>query len=317
VVLAAGAYPHRPAAAQTRRADLAQIDVDESGAMILPADTHVHSEYSWDTGGPTSRTAAGTMERTCTRAVQIGLPTVVFTEHLEFSGWMAAPEDFLEPLRPLIDDDGLMQPPAMDVEGYYGSIERCRRAFPDLRILTGVEFGQPHLDGPAAATVIDLSALDRVNGSLHTLPFRGHRSEPPTLFRELSDPAEVIWTYLAEVPRMVDDGGNFEVFTHIDYAVRYWPTEQHGPFDPRPFEDGFRQAMRAIAASGRALEMNTGRPLRPWIPQWWADEGGRAVSFGSDDHNTNGLAANFPEATALLEHFGFRSGRRPEDFWTR
>jgi histidinol-phosphatase (PHP family) len=203
----------------------------------------------------------------------------------------------------------------MDVEGYHRSIERCRLAFPDLRILTGVEFGQPHLDGQAADAHLDLSALDRVNGSLHTLPFRGHRSEPPTLFRQM-EPAEVIWTYLAEVPRMVD-GGNFEVFTHIDYAVRYWPTEEHGPFDPRPFEDGFRQAMRAIAASGRPLEMNTGRPLRPWIPQWWADEGGRAVSFGSDDHNTDGLAANFPEATALLEHFGFRPGRRPEDFWTR
>lgn len=283
--------------------------------MVLPADTHVHSEYSWDTGGPTSPTAVGTMQRTCARAVRIGLPAVIFTEHLDFSGWMAAPEDFLEDLRPLIDDDGLMQPPLMDVEGYYQSIERCRRNFPDLRILTGVEFGQPHLDGQAAAAHLDLSALDRVNGSLHTLPFRGHRSEPPTLFR-LLDPAEVIWTYLAEVPNMVD-GGDFDVFTHIDYAVRYWPLEGHGPFDPRPFEDGFRQAMRAIAASGRALEMNTGRPLRPWIPQWWAAEGGRAVSFGSDDHSTDGLAANFPEATAMLEHFGFHPGRRPEDFWTR
>lgn len=165
--------------------------------------------------------------------------------------------------------------------------------------------------------MIDLAALDRVNGSLHTLPFRGHRSEPSTMFRELSDPAEVIWTYLSEVPRMVDGGGSFEVFTHIDYAARYWPTEQHGPFDPRVFEDGFRQAMRAIAASGRALEMNTGHALRPWIPHWWADEGGRAVSFGSDDHHTDGLAAGFPEATALLEHLRFRPGRNPEDFWTR
>ncbi len=285
--------------------------------MVLPADTHVHSEYSWDTGGPTSPTAIGTMERTCARAVQIGLPAVVFTEHLEFTGWMAAPEDFLEHERHLIDDDGLMQPPPMDVDGYFRSIERCRHDFPDLRILTGVEFGQPHLDMQAAAAVIDLSALDRVNGSLHTLPFRGRRSEPPTLFRELSDPAEVVWTYLVEVPRMVDGGGNFEVFTHIDYAVRYWPTEQHGPFDHRFFEEGFRQAMRAIAASGRALEMNTGRPLRPWIPQWWTEEGGRAVSFGSDDHNTIGLAGNFPEATALLDNLGFQAGRSPEDLWTR
>jgi histidinol-phosphatase (PHP family) len=173
------------------------------------------------------------------------------------------------------------------------------------------------VDGAVTAELVDLSALDRVNGSLHTLPFRGHRSEPTTLFRELANPADVIWAYLAEIPAMVDGGGNFQVFTHIDYAVRYWPTEQNGPFDARPFEDGFRQAMRSIAASGRALEMNTGRPLRPWIPQWWSEEGGRAVSFGSDDHNTAGLAANFPEATALLESFGFRPGRRPEDFWTR
>lgn len=234
--------------------------------MELPADSHVHSEYSWDTGGPASATAAGTMERTCARAVRIGLPALVFTEHLDFSGWLAEPEDFEEHLRPLIDDAGLMRPPPMDVEGYYGSIERCRRAFPGLRILTGVEFGQPHLDKRAAAAHLDLSALDRVNGSLHTLPFRGHRSEPPTLFR-LLEPAEVLWAYLEEIPNMVD-GGEFDVFTHIDYAVRYWPVEQSGPFDPRRFEDGFRQAMRAIAGSGCALEMNTGRPLRPWIPQW-------------------------------------------------
>jgi hypothetical protein len=36
-----------------------------------------------------------------------------------------------------------MRPVPIDFEGYYQSIERCRRAFPDLRILTGVEFGQP------------------------------------------------------------------------------------------------------------------------------------------------------------------------------
>jgi histidinol-phosphatase (PHP family) len=63
--------------------------------------------------------------------------------------------------------------------------------------------------------------------------------------------------------------------------------------------------------------MNTSRSLRPWIPRWWAEEGGRAVSFGSDDHGTEGLAANFPEAVDLLGSLGFVPGSRPEDFWTR
>lgn len=40
--------------------------------------------------------------------------------------------------------------------------------------------------------------------------------------------------YLEEVPRMVDGSDVFEVFTHLDYAIRYWPTADAGPFDPAP-----------------------------------------------------------------------------------
>jgi histidinol-phosphatase (PHP family) len=53
--------------------------------MTLPADSHVHSEWSWDTGGPAS-TAAGRMRATCIQAIRIGLPALTFTEHLDFPG---------------------------------------------------------------------------------------------------------------------------------------------------------------------------------------------------------------------------------------
>jgi len=74
--------------------------------------------------------------------------------------------------------------------------------------------------------------------------------------------------------------------------------------------------MRSIADSGRALEMNT-RRLWPWVPEWWAQEGGKEVSFGSDAHWPSSLAAFFPEAMAMVEAFGFSPGHHPEDFWTR
>ena len=283
--------------------------------MDLPADAHVHSEWSWDTGGPAS-TAAGTMEATCRRAVHVGLPALVFTEHLDLDdAWHAAPEDLMAHQRCLLDASGHVAVPLLDVEGYLSSIERCRAIFPDLRILTGIEFGQPHLWDRQARSLIDLGALDRVNGSLHTLAWGADRAEPNTLYRVW--PAdEVVTAYLEEVPRMVAGSDAFAVFTHIDYAVRSWTAGDLGPFDPRRFEEAFRLAMRAIAASGRALEMNT-RDLQPWIPSWWAQEGGRAVSFGSDAHTAGDLAASFPEAVAMVEHHGFTPGRRPEDFWTR
>ena len=281
--------------------------------MMLPADTHVHSEWSWDTGGPSSA-ARGTMRRTCERAVRIGLPAVVFTEHLDFGSWLAEPDDFPPANRPLITD-GRLVPPALDVAGYLGSIDRCRHQFPDLRILTGVEFGQPHLFEADARQLLDLASLDRVNGSLHTLAIGDDRAEPVTLNR-LWPPDQVIRAYLDEVPRMLAGSDAFEVVTHLDYAVRQWPTLDAGPFDPRRFEDEFRAALRAIAGSGRALEMNT-RRLWPWLPQWWREEGGRALSFGSDAHVPELLADGFGEACAMLEHFGFRPGARPEALWTR
>ena len=44
---------------------------------------------------------------------------------------------------------------------------------------------------------------------------------------------------------------------------------------------------------------------------------GRAITLASDAHTTDALAGNFYEAMAMAEHFGFRQGRHPEDFWTR
>jgi histidinol-phosphatase (PHP family) len=284
--------------------------------MTLPADAHVHSEWSWDTGGPAS-SAAGRMRRTCERAVRIGLPAVVFTEHLDLDDmWrLERPDDLMPQQRYVVDERGYARPPLLDLDGFLHAVDRCRHAFPELRILTGVELGQPHLVGERARRLLDLSLLDRVNGSLHTLAIGADRAEPNSLFR-LWAPERVLEAYLEEVLRMVSAADAFPVVTHLDYAVRSWPVADAGPFDPRRFEEGFRSALRAIAASGRALEMNT-RRLWSWLPQWWSEEGGRAVTFGSDAHEPGELARSFPEAVAMLEHFGFRPGASPEDLWTR
>jgi histidinol-phosphatase (PHP family) len=79
--------------------------------------------------------------------------------------------------------------------------------------------------------------------------------------------------YLAEIPQLVDGCGAFAVLAHIDYPLRYWPTSA-GPLRLARFEGEFRHALRAVAGSGRALEVNTSGPLRPEIVRWWREEGG-------------------------------------------
>jgi len=244
---------------------------------------------------------------------------LAFTEHLDITGWAIGQEDLLNHLRPLVDANGVLTPELLDAGGYLDCIERCRWKFPELRILTGVELGQPHIDGDGARRLVDLSALDRVNGSLHTLPVpeapEALRCEPITLYRRW--PAErVVRDYLAEVHRVISGSDAFAVFTHIEYAVRDWPTHTEGPFDPRTFEDEFRQAMRAVAGSGRAR-------AERWRPDTTMDrsvvERGRwpRHHVGQRCSHPEGLAGNFFEAMAMAEYFGFRPGRRPEDVWTR
>jgi histidinol-phosphatase (PHP family) len=86
--------------------------------MDLTGDGHVHTEWSYDTGGPHSD-AAGRMRLMCRRAVLVGLPALAFTEHLDFTGWAITPEDELpDYCRPWVDEDGVLTPPLLDVEGY-------------------------------------------------------------------------------------------------------------------------------------------------------------------------------------------------------
>jgi histidinol-phosphatase (PHP family) len=276
---------------------------------VLPADGHVHSEWSWDA-------VTGSMERTCSRAVELGLPAVAFTEHADWASWPILEEELQghEHLAEYVEG-GMFTPPTLDLDGYLDCLERCQARFPGLRVISGVELGEPHLNTGLAGELLRAGRFERVLGSLHCVQLGEGYSEPPHLYRH-HPAADVMRSYLLEIPRLVSGFDEFAVLAHIDYAVRSWP-EDAGRFEPEAFEDEFRHALRALADSGRAMEVNTSGPLIPEIVQWWREEGGRAVTFGSDAHDPTGLAHRFSEATALVEAHGFRPGRDPFDVWSR
>jgi histidinol-phosphatase (PHP family) len=160
---------------------------------MLPADSHVHSEWSWDA-------PSGDMERTCARAVEIGLPAVAFTEHLDHTVWRIDKDGpyASEHLTAIADAEGILTPPAFDVVGYLEAIERCRERFPELRILSGLEMGEPHQHAQACARILAAGRFDRVLGSLHTLPDQDGYAEPWGLYPH-RDPYEIMREYLAAV----------------------------------------------------------------------------------------------------------------------
>jgi histidinol-phosphatase (PHP family) len=140
--------------------------------MRLPADSHAHSEWSWDA-------RSGSMGRSCARAVEMGLPAIAFTEHLDFTPFRAG--HLSEKFGDLVSD-GILRAPRFDVDGYLACVEACRARYPRLRILTGLEVGQPHRSDREVADVLARGRFDRVLGSLHCLPDGDAFAEPFALF---------------------------------------------------------------------------------------------------------------------------------------
>lgn len=290
--------------------------------MALPPDDHTHTEWSWDT-------TYGSMEGSCARAVELGLPAIAFTEHVDRARWRvtgprsdpgaaAALKNVSARVAKFVQDDGCFHAPPLDVDGYLACVERCRAKFPTLRILTGVELGEPHWFDQQARDLLAAGPFERILGSLHTI---SHEGQPRDVFGMLASgegggPANVVRAYLAELVRMIESSNLFQVLAHVDYGARRWPPDA-GQFDHRTFEEEYRAVLRALAQSGRALEVNTRLPMDPIIVRWWHEVGGEAVSFGSDAHLPSAVGHGFAEAAAMVEAQGFRPGHAPHDFWRR
>jgi histidinol-phosphatase (PHP family) len=262
---------------------------------VKPADNHVHSEWSWDAH-------AGDMDRTCARAVKLGLPAIAFTEHADWVRGDAA---------------------VFDAAGYFECLERCGAAYPDLRILSGVEMGEPHRY-PEQARALLAAGFDRVLASVHCIEWQGRTADAAEPgFLEPSAVAEMFSRYLREVLSLIEGDMPFDVLAHLDYPKRFWPGDP--AYDESLFEDEFREILRAAARRGVAVEVNTTRgrePVRylcpgPIVLGWWREEGGHAVCFGSDAHTPEHVAAGFALAQEIAAAAGFTAGIDPLAFWTR
>lgn len=265
----------------------------------MQADLHVHTEWSWDA-------RRGSMEESCREALRLGLPAIAFTDHADFNPF---PSEHWHTL---------------DAAGYLDCVERCRSAFPGLRILSGIELGEPHRFPAEAANLLRTGEFDRLLGSVHCVEKAGRLVD--TSVEGVLTAAEsgaLMESYLADVLALVESAQPFAILAHLDYPKRYWPEGRE--FKEADFEAGYRAVLRAAAQRGCALEVNTtrgGEPGRylcpgPVVLGWWREAGGRAVSFGSDAHQPAKIAAGFELAAQLVEAAGFRPSPDPTGYWLR
>jgi histidinol-phosphatase (PHP family) len=242
------------------------------------------------------------MERSCERAIEVGLPGIAFTEHAD---WALVHEG---------------QHP-VDIAGYLDAVERCRAKFKGLRILTGIELGEPHWFPDETAEVLAAGPLDQVHGSIHCIRLDGDVIDASQFRqREGIDFPGAVREYLRETLAMVESGQPFETLAHLDYPKRYW-LGGLAPYREQDYEAEIRAILIAAAGTGRVLEVNTtrGHMLCPDITvvRWWREVGGQAVQYGSDAHQPDKVAEGFLVATQMVEAAGFKPARDPMALWRR
>ena len=242
------------------------------------------------------------MERSCERAIEIGLPAIAFTEHAD---WALVHEG----------------QHSVDIVGYLDAVERCRAKFKGLRILTGVELGEPHRFPRETAEALAAAPLDQVLGSIHSVRIDGELLDA-SQFRKTEglDFPGAVREYFREALAMVDSDQPFETLAHIDYPKRYW-IDGAAPYREADYEEEIRAILTSAARSGRVLEVNTtrGDTLCPDITvvRWWREVGGQAVSFGADAHQPDKVGVGFELATQMVQAAGFKPAKDPMALWRR
>lgn len=259
--------------------------------VALAGDFHTHTEWSFDAPG-------GSMDAACRRALEIGVPAIAFTDHVEFT--------------PDVQEDE-----RIDLADYLQCLNICRERYPKLRILSGVEAGEPHRFPDEMGQILGSESLDWIVGSVHCV-FVDDRLvdlSAPGVMNGESAPG-LMRSYLSEALTLVRDVPHVDALAHLEYPKWYWPHDE-SPYSARDYEAEFRLVLAAAARRMLVLEVNTlcadaanldiSLCPGPTVLRWWREEGGRTVSLGSDAHTPDGLAKCFAPTLNLLEELGFPS----------
>jgi len=262
----------------------------------MTADYHIHTGMCPH--------AEGDAREYVERAIGLGMSEMGFAEHLPFlGGWM--------PRHDLTDDWAM----GLDEIGDYVSrVQTLAREYAgDLRILVGIEadYIEETLDETAA--VLESYPFDYVIGSIHIVGERFAFDHPEMRDRLPEYGLERIFLESLELAERAAASGLFDVIGHLDHAKKLGPR----PRDDAAVTAAASAALRAVAAAGMALELNTAGLRKP-VGEAYPAPGllaearalGIPLTFGSDAHRPQEVGWAFHQAAVTAREAGYAATLR-------
>ena len=239
------------------------------------ADLHMHTEFSCDSDAD--------MEASVRHAIEKKLDRICFTEHVDFNP---------------VDYGYLYYNPPL----YFEKLNRMRDLYGEsIRILAGMEFGEPHLYGEELQK-LSVYPYDYIIGSIHWIgsTFPSHAVETQWPVQDFFD------LYWEEVLRMVKHGG-FDCLGHIDFPKRYYGELHYS-------EVKVREIYQYLLDQDMVMEINTSalrKGYKETLPgrellEIYKDCGGIYVTIGSDAHEPRDVGADRETARQLIRDLGLQ-----------
>lgn len=257
---------------------------------MIATDMHVHSYFSSD--------STEKPEAIIETAIAKGFPYIYFTDHHDM--------DFpVHPSAPSMDFQ-------LDFETYVKELLSLRELYRDkIELRLGVEQGICPETAPKIATLSDKYPFDFIIGSSHLTSLTNGDPFYPEYYAGKTNVEAYREYFMSEVEnvRLTDA---FDVYGHLDYAVRYCPDKSF-VYRFSDYQDIFEELFKELIGKGKGIEINTKEIpslgfAHPHIDalRLYKAMGGEIVTVGSDAHVKHDIGASFDVAEEMLKDCGFR-----------
>lgn len=260
----------------------------------MPADYHVHTEFSDDSVYP--------MEQVVEDAIAIGMDEICFTDHVDYGikqDWDCGRPILYRGEEPLAN---------VDYPKYFAKIREQQEVYgTKIKIRAGIEFGVQTHTIPLYRTLVQKYAFDFIILSVHQVDDREFWTQD---FQRGKSQREYNEQYYQELLNIVKQYRDYSVLGHMDLIARY---DENGEYPFEKVKPIISEILKIVIADGKGIEFNTSYHrygLKKTMPsveilRLYRELGGRIITIGSDSHKPEHLGAYIAEAGYLLRDLGF------------
>ncbi len=249
------------------------------------SDCHCHSNCSFDADDP--------VNMLCENAIRQGLYALTVTDHCECN---------------VYHQTGALS----SIRQSFLETKKAAALFQgELRVLKGIELGQPLQNPSAAQEVLQAFPFDFVLASLHNL-----RGMPDFYFLDYTqiDVQQLLTDYFQQVLEMARQA-DFDSLAHLSYPLRYAIGEYGLSIPSEPYAAQIDAILQTLVERDKALEVNTSglrQKIGETLPSFpvirrFRELGGRYVTIGSDAHRWGDIGSGLEEGLARIREAGFSS----------